>query len=435
MAITPLPPAPDRATPATFANLGDALLSALPTFVTEANALQVDVNAQQVSATTQVTLATTQATNAASSTAVIWVSGTTYAIGNVRFSPVNFQNYRRKTAGAGTTDPSTDTTNWGILATIPTVIGDASKFLQSNGTTLAWADPIPSQTGNAGKFLTTNGTAASFGALPSSGGTTITGSVTLTVSSAGSMTVTPASHGLYVTLPSATTCGKSAIVFSIFNAGHYDYGIKDSTGKQLGWVLSGSNSIIGLSDNATAAGVWNISNLCKIGVTARKDLTLLGVDVKQHIALDSTRSLFIFTANSLFYGIIYNASTITWGSSTLIRNAVVAYSQSLLIAADKVLVISYVNASTAMETVVLSTSGTTITVNTAVATTLAGNFVYSANLITVGTSFVAVYARATSITGLRAITVSGTVPTVGAEVADAYKGGVIFTVICIRFSC
>lgn len=150
MAITALPPAPDRATPATFAAKGDALLAALPIFVTEANALQVDVNAKQVSAVTQVTLATTQAINAAasataaasSSAAVIWISGTTYAIGNVRFSPINFQNYRRKTAGAGTIDPSTDTTNWGILATIPTVIGDAGKVLSSDGTTLSWVDVV-----------------------------------------------------------------------------------------------------------------------------------------------------------------------------------------------------------------------------------------------------------------------------------------------------
>lgn len=41
-----------------------------------------------------------------------WVSGTTYAIGDVRYSPTDAQTYRRKTAGAGTTDPSTDTTNW-----------------------------------------------------------------------------------------------------------------------------------------------------------------------------------------------------------------------------------------------------------------------------------------------------------------------------------
>jgi hypothetical protein len=39
MAITPLPEAPSRSDPATFADKGDALLGALATFVSEANAL------------------------------------------------------------------------------------------------------------------------------------------------------------------------------------------------------------------------------------------------------------------------------------------------------------------------------------------------------------------------------------------------------------
>lgn len=41
-----------------------------------------------------------------------WVSGTTYAATKVVASPSDFQYYMRKTAGAGTTDPSLDTTNW-----------------------------------------------------------------------------------------------------------------------------------------------------------------------------------------------------------------------------------------------------------------------------------------------------------------------------------
>lgn len=47
MPITALPTPPSRQDPANFAARGDALMTALPTFVTEANALQVDVNAKQ----------------------------------------------------------------------------------------------------------------------------------------------------------------------------------------------------------------------------------------------------------------------------------------------------------------------------------------------------------------------------------------------------
>lgn len=42
----------------------------------------------------------------------VWVTGTTYAYGYEVFSPIDFQTYRRKVAGAGSIDPSADTTNW-----------------------------------------------------------------------------------------------------------------------------------------------------------------------------------------------------------------------------------------------------------------------------------------------------------------------------------
>jgi hypothetical protein len=42
----------------------------------------------------------------------IWVSGTTYSAGRVVWSPTDYQYFMRKSAGAGTTDPASDTTNW-----------------------------------------------------------------------------------------------------------------------------------------------------------------------------------------------------------------------------------------------------------------------------------------------------------------------------------
>lgn len=41
-----------------------------------------------------------------------WVSGTTYAIGDVRIRTSTHRQYRRATAGAGTTPPESDATNW-----------------------------------------------------------------------------------------------------------------------------------------------------------------------------------------------------------------------------------------------------------------------------------------------------------------------------------
>ena len=44
-----------------------------------------------------------------------WISGTTYAKNIAVISQLNFQTYRRRVAGAGTTDPRDDSTNWAIL--------------------------------------------------------------------------------------------------------------------------------------------------------------------------------------------------------------------------------------------------------------------------------------------------------------------------------
>lgn len=89
MTITALPEAPSRSdTPANFIAKADAFVAAMAVLVTEMNAAIGITNLTK------------------------WISGTTYAIGDVTWSPADFQAYRRKTAGAGTTDPSADSTNW-----------------------------------------------------------------------------------------------------------------------------------------------------------------------------------------------------------------------------------------------------------------------------------------------------------------------------------
>lgn len=70
MAMTALPAAPSRSDPANFATRGDALMTALPTFVTEANALQAAVLANQVIATAQAAIAT--ATNSTGAYKGLW---------------------------------------------------------------------------------------------------------------------------------------------------------------------------------------------------------------------------------------------------------------------------------------------------------------------------------------------------------------------------
>lgn len=112
MTITALPTPPSRADSVNFSTRADALLAALVTFVNE-------MNAEALAVAANATLASSSATNAAASAnAAIWVSGTTYAIGDVRWSPTTRYTYRRITAGAGTTDPSADATNWSLAGTM-----------------------------------------------------------------------------------------------------------------------------------------------------------------------------------------------------------------------------------------------------------------------------------------------------------------------------
>ena len=131
--ITALPESPSRNdTPEEFVDKADAFVAALPGFVTQANSLATTINTNTTTATTAATTATTKATEAATSaaeaaislssaTATVgvtkWISGTTYAEGNNVWSPIDFQTYRRKSGGAGATDPSLDTANWELLTT------------------------------------------------------------------------------------------------------------------------------------------------------------------------------------------------------------------------------------------------------------------------------------------------------------------------------
>jgi hypothetical protein len=122
--ITALPTPPQRSDPGNFPTRGDTFMAALPLFATEANALAADVTAKQGLAATSASNAATSETNAAASAAsaaatsgvVAWVSGTTYSPGNNVYSLINYKTYRRITSGAGTTDPSSDPTNWSLIS-------------------------------------------------------------------------------------------------------------------------------------------------------------------------------------------------------------------------------------------------------------------------------------------------------------------------------
>ena len=150
----------------------------------------------------------------------------------------------------------------------------------------------------------------------------------------------------------------------------------------------------------------------------------------QAVSLDGTSELMIITSTSSGHAVVYNSSTNTFGTPVLFRTGNLSSIQTVglaKISSTAVLVSSLIVGGIALETVVLTISGSTITVGTALATTLAAAsslIVSNTRLVVVGSSYVLNYfTTANSLPKFRAITVSGSTPSIGAELA--YAGGTV----------
>ncbi len=152
-----LPTAPSTATPSTFASLADAFVAALATFRTQLNNLATNAYNNAVDCFNNATAAAASAVAAAASAAsafattgvAIWVTGTTYAAGDTRYSPTNYQTYRRKSGGAGSTDPASDSTNWALLGSTAwlrkttTYTANSGDHIKASTTAGGWSLTFP----------------------------------------------------------------------------------------------------------------------------------------------------------------------------------------------------------------------------------------------------------------------------------------------------
>lgn len=138
--VSNLPTGPSTSDPANFDSRADTFLAAIPGYQSQMNAVAGQINentawtkdkataADAAAALASAAQAAAQASANAAATsagAIAWVSGTTYAIGDVRWSPLSRLVYRRVTTGAGTTDPSQDISNWDR----PLAPGEAIAFM------------------------------------------------------------------------------------------------------------------------------------------------------------------------------------------------------------------------------------------------------------------------------------------------------------------
>ena len=208
MPITPFPPAPSRADPANFADKADAYLSHLESpFVGQANALEANVNAKELAASASATAAAASELAAANTANVAaWVSGTTYAVGVNRYDTTDFLTYRRKTAGAGTTRPGLDPTNWQLLTGLGNVSLDGVQTLtnKTHGSGSTW-DGNTISIAKGGTNATT--AAAAFNAIKQIATETATGVVEL----ATNAEVTAGTDTARAVTPAGLRAGMNAI--------------------------------------------------------------------------------------------------------------------------------------------------------------------------------------------------------------------------------
>lgn len=224
--ITTLPTPPSRSDPINFADRADAFLGALPDFGDEANAVASEINANASAANTSKVQAEAAAAAAlATANTELWVSGTSYTQGVVVYSPITFLSYRRKITGAGTTDPSADSTNWQLVAGSGDVTLTGVQTL-SNKTLVATKEarvvmPANNIDLSQGNFFTkTISTATTFTVsnVPASG-TAI--SFILDATNAGSAAITWFSGVKWAggTAPTLTTTGRDILGFFTYDNG------------------------------------------------------------------------------------------------------------------------------------------------------------------------------------------------------------------------
>ena len=190
-----------------------------------------------------------------------------------------------------------------------------------------------------------------------------------------------------------------------------------------------------ISGGSSAAPAWGTvstgvlgTNLSNVDYSLTTSTALAGSSgsniFMQAVSLDGTSELMILSSDSSAHAVVYNTSTSTFGTPALVRTANLSSTQYVAIAkisSTAVLVCTNISGGTEVETVVLTVSGSTITVGTPVNTSLASSsdFILSnTRLVAVGSSFVLNYYNTSGTTPkFRAITVSGTTPTVGSELA------------------
>ena len=329
-------------------------------------------------------------------------------------------------ASGGTNNGSLGVTAGGVY------YGDGSKVMETSA-------------GTSGQVLTSNGSGApTWGPAGFSGSTTTTSAVdiSLTNSSTQTQKITMTASGKFVTLPDATTLStKGGVIYNIINNGSNPFGIKLTDGSVFLPTLGyGYQISLVLTDNSTANGQWAIlySNYTSSGqifiskaATSYSSTALPSSQEFLGFSLLSSSLVvmsYMDTSTNFIYVVAGSISgtTITWGTAVRVGSNAAQDSNASgmcrMTSTQGMITYRYSNGTTtrAVYACGFSVSGNTVTAGTQV--TVSSNTAsvdlncwWDINLT--DNLNVICYEKNGSNNQLRAVTISGTTLTLGAEVA------------------
>lgn len=344
-------------------------------WMSELNPHAVAMNAQAV----EVNALAARAEAAAGELAnTVWVSGTSYTAGQVRYSPVDFFMYRRKTNGAGTTDPSLDSTNWALQTKTETGGSDTSSSAVD---------------------------------------------IALTSTDGRLQVISMTASNKKVTLPAATSISKGSPIYVIRNAGNYRFAVRKNGGVFLCYVNPGQVLAFDCSDNTTSAGVWAVSGGVLNNIYDGNDPEVLNAVDSREICvamLSTTKAICCYKNNSTTF---LNAVILNFGSASgtpvvVSAEAVRAVSVISLSATQAVVAYQLTGSNTSVKGYVLDISSNTITpgsVQTITTQATTGNFGTSLVALTTTKLLVAYYRGGASNIKQKVLDVSGTTITPSTE--------------------
>lgn len=249
----------------------------------------------------------------------VWSADTAYEAGDVRYSPLDFLVYRRKTTGAGSTDPSLDPTNWALQT----------------------------KTNNGGSDTTSSAV-----------------DITLTALSGRLQVISMTAADKIVTLPSSTTVQLGAPVFVFKNSGIYRFSVHKNGGEFVCYVQPGQVLALHCSDITTAAGIWHISGENVSGIYTGNGSEVLNAVDSRFISvamLSATKAICAYRNNSTTF---LNAVILNFGSasgSPLAINAEASEVISIAAQASNQATVIYQLTTGVLKGYVLDISGNTIT--------------------------------------------------------------------------